>query len=182
MLLARSMHAVHAFDNRVYVFGGKDSHGIAMDNFEFFNLEKNVWTALPNLPKLMERISVTEVDRSFYFTDFYSRIVFSYDIDAQTFSRINLLLPQTESKLLASVPNSSLLMVFCGSKFIVVDIKKGKKVLSQQDTTIDEPFWSNCPGFYADDHICFVNKCYPQRFNINTLKVSSQSDLLNLMT
>lgn len=82
MLLARSMHAVHAFDNRVYVFGGKDSHGIAMDNFEFFNLEKNVWTALPNLPKLMERISVTEVDRSFYFTDFYSRIVFSYDIDA----------------------------------------------------------------------------------------------------
>ena len=44
MLLGRSLHAAHAFDHRVYVFGGKDSHGIAMDNFEFFNLEKNVWT------------------------------------------------------------------------------------------------------------------------------------------
>ena len=82
MLLSRSYHAVHAFDNRVYVFGGKDSHGIAMDNFEFFNLEKNVWTELPNLPKLMERVSVTAVNRTFYFTDYYSRIVFSFDIDS----------------------------------------------------------------------------------------------------
>jgi hypothetical protein len=93
LLSPRSYHAVIASGNHVYVIGGKDNMGVATSKFDSYSLKKNHWTVLENLPKLMERVTVAIIGQKFYITDFYSRIIFVYDIDNATFKRINTLVP-----------------------------------------------------------------------------------------
>lgn len=61
----RAFAAAAAFDGRLYVFGGLDRAGRALDSVEFYDPEKDVWAAAPSLGDARSRLAaVNQRDRS----------------------------------------------------------------------------------------------------------------------
>ena len=57
MATARAFAAAVEFDNRVYVFGGVDASGKALDSAEVYDPQRDAWTAAPSMASARGRLA-----------------------------------------------------------------------------------------------------------------------------
>jgi len=59
-------------ENSIYVVGGCDQMGTPVDGFEVYDIGKNKWTTLPNMPtkRAAPAVGKTLTDFYFYFLSF----------------------------------------------------------------------------------------------------------------
>lgn len=90
---------------------------------------------MPNLPQPAERISVAASTAYIYYSDYNSRVIFSFDVHTASFTRLNPLVPYMTHKILTLIPETGELALLTSNLLITLDNKTGS-IASEQPVLV----------------------------------------------